>query len=147
MSRRSRHPVSPKIEERVFKIFVDSIKNANTAQDVVTFLNDLLSSAERVMLAKRVAIAFLLLEGKYTYDDISKTLKVSRGTIAKVHSVLILQGTGYKKILGDMLKRKVLKILLAELLEGLTPLPSKGANWGEWKKSRLKAKWKREEPL
>jgi len=139
--------MSPVIEMRVYGVFINSIRNTKSSEEVIHFLNDLLTSVEKIMLAKRVAIAFLLLENKFTYEQICKTLKVSKGTVAKVHAVLDLQGAGYRKILGDIIKKKVLKNFVAEILEGLTPLPSKGANWGEWKKERLKAKWEREKPL
>ncbi|MBI2103564.1 hypothetical protein HYT59_01010 [Candidatus Woesebacteria bacterium] len=143
----SKHLMAPKIAERVYKVFIDSIKNTRSHHEVITFLNDLLTPTEKTMLAKRVAIAFLLLEGDYNYRYISKTLKVSAGTIARVHTTLILQGMGFQKILGSMIKRKTLKIVFEELLESLTPLPPKGSNWGEWKKGRAEAKRKRQEPL
>jgi uncharacterized protein YerC len=139
--------MSPVIEEKVYKVFIESVKNTKTSGEVVNFLNDLLSPVEKIMMAKRVAVAFLLLENKYTYEEISKTVKVSRGTIAKIHAVFALQGEGYRKTLGDILKRKVAKSALSELLDILTPLPPKGANIGEWKKSKRLVKLKREEPL
>jgi len=147
MSRQSKHPVSPVIEQRVYKIFINSFQDAKTSEDVVSFLNDLLSAAERVMLAKRVATAFLLIEDKYTYDDISRALKISRGTIAKIHAILALQGKGYRKILGSMIKKKAIKALLEELAESLTPLPPKGTSVGMWHSERIKKKIKRQEML
>ncbi|MEK7470886.1 MAG: Trp family transcriptional regulator [Patescibacteria group bacterium] len=147
MTQVSKHFMSPVIEEKVYRVFIESVKNTKSSSEVVDFLNDLLSPVEKIMMAKRVAVAFLLLENKYTYVQISKTLKVSKGTIAKIHAVFALQGKGYKKILGDILKRKVAKSALSELLDILTPLPPKGANIGEWKKSKREKKWKREEPL
>lgn len=135
MGRVSKHFMNPEIEKRVYEVFIESVKNTKTSSEVVDFLNDLLSSVEKIMMAKRVAVAFLLLQDKYTYDEISKTVKVSRGTIAKIHATFALQGKGYRKILGDILKRKAAKSALSELLDILTPLPPKGANIGEWKKS------------
>lgn len=139
--------MSPLIEEKVYKVFIESVKNTKSSSEVVDFLNDLLSPVEKVMMSKRVAVAFLLLENKYTYNEISKILKVSKGTISKIHTVFALQGKGYKKILGDILKRKVARFALSELLDILTPLPPKGASIGEWKKKKREARWKREKPL
>jgi len=147
MSRRSNHPVSPIIEERVYKVFTNSFKDVKTSEDVISFLNDLLSSAERVMLAKRVAVAFLLIEDKYTYDDISRAIKVSRGTIAKIHAVLILQGKGYRRVLGNMIRNKNLKALLEELSESFSPSPPRGANWKTWYGERRRKRLKRLEVL
>jgi len=147
MGRVSKHFMNPEIEKRVYEVFIESVKNTKTSGEVVDFLNDLLSPIEKIMMAKRVAVAFLLLQDKYTYEEIAKTVKVSRGTIAKIHAIFALQGKGYRKILGDILKRKIAKSALSELLDILTPLPPKGTNIGEWKKSKRKVKQKREESI
>lgn len=147
MTQVSKHPLSPKIENRVYEIFIDSIKRARSSDEVFLFLNDLLSPVEGTMLAKRVAIAFLLIERRYTYKDISKILRVSRGTIAKVNAVLATQGSGYRKIIRGMLRRKAAKQLMSELAEVIRPLPPKGASKADWYRKRRKKRLKRQEPL
>ena len=74
MSQVSKHFMNPKIATKVYEVFINSIKNTQSSNDVIDFLNDLLSEPEKIMLAKRVAVAFMLLENKYTYNQISKTL-------------------------------------------------------------------------
>lgn len=139
--------MNPQIEKRVYEVFIESVKNTKTPGEVVDFLNDLLSPVEKIMMAKRVAVAFLLLEDKYTYTQIATTLKVSRGTIAKIHAVFALQGKGYKKILGDILKRKIAKSALSELLDILTPLAPKGTKQEYWNYLKNKERLEREKPL
>ena len=139
--------MQPSIEKKVYEIFINSFRNIKSSSDIINFLTDILSPTEKIMIAKRIAIAFLLLEGKYTYEDISKILKVTDGTIAKVHSVFALQGAGYKKILGNILLKKTIRNSLSEFTEIFTSLPPKGANIGELKKYRRESRWKREEPL
>jgi uncharacterized protein YerC len=147
MTQISKHFMNPKIEKRVYEVFIESVKNIKTPAEVIDFLNDLLSPVEKIMMAKRVAVAFLLLEDKYTYDEISRTLKVSKGTIAKIQAIFALQGNGYRKILGGILSKKQTKTVISELLDTLTPLPPKGINIGEWKKIKREARFKREKPL
>ena len=147
MTQVSRHFMNPEVEKRVYEVFIESVKNTKTPGEVMDFLNDLLSPSEKIMMAKRVAIAFLLLQDKYTYDQISRTIKVSRGTIAKIHATFALQGKGYKKILGDILKRKDAKSAISELLDIMTPLPPKGTTIGYWKKVKQEQKQKRERPI
>jgi uncharacterized protein YerC len=139
--------MNPQIEKRVYEVFIESVKNTKTPTEVVDFLNDLLSPIEKITMAKRVVVAFLLLQDKYTYNEIAKTIKVSRGTIAKIHAVFALRGKGYRKILGDILKRKAAKSALSELLDILTPLPPKGVNLGEWKKAKRKPRQIRQAPI
>jgi len=144
--KKSNHFMSEKIEKKVYEVFINSIKNTKSHNEVINFLDDLLSPAERLMLAKRVSIAFMLLEDKYLYEDIIKTLKVSDGTIAKVHSVLVQQGKGYRKTVGDILFKKTVLNSLSEFLDLITP--SKRTLTGEtYKKPKIESKCKREEPL
>ncbi len=143
----SKHPNSPQVERRVYEIFIESVKNTKSADEVIDFLNDLLTSTEKIMLSKRVAIAFLLIKGGYDYRQISRILRVSLGNIARIHAILALQGEGFRKILFPVLKKQAMKRALGELGEIVNILPHKGTNIGEWKKAKRQARWKREEPL
>ena len=147
MSRISRHPIEELVEEKVKRIFIDSVKDVTDTSTVVSFLNDLLSPQERIMIAKRISIAFLLLQGKHTYDEIGKILRVSKGTISKIHATLALQGEGFRRVLGKMILKKSAKNALGELVEILRPIPGKGANSSDWYKQRRIRKLKRQEPL
>jgi uncharacterized protein YerC len=144
MTQVSKHPINPLIEKQVYEVFIESVKNTKTSGEVVNFLNDLLSPVEKIMMAKRVAVAFLLLEDKYTYEEISRKLKVSRGTIAKINAVFALQGKGFRKTLGDILKRKAAKSALSELLNILPSFPNKKGDFDDWKKAQQVAKKKEE---
>lgn len=146
MSQVSKHFMNPKIAGKVYDVFINSIKNSRSKNEVISFLDDLLSPAEKTMLAKRVAIAYLLLEDKYTYREISKILKISLGTIAKIHATFALKGDGYRKIIGNLVTNKNIKNLLSEFLDIITP--TKRSLTGErYLKPKLESKFKREEPL
>lgn len=146
MSQVSKHFMNPKVSEKVYGIFINSIKNTGSRQDVINFLDDLLSPAEKTMLAKRVAIAFMLLEDKYTYYEISKTLKISFGTIAKVHSIFALKGGGYRKIIGNLVLKKSIRNSLSEFLDLITP--TRLTVTGEkYMKPKVLSRKAREEPL
>ena len=142
----SKHFMNQKIEKKVYDVFINSIRNTKSSNDVINFLNDLLSPTERAMLAKRVSIAFMLLEEKYSYEDIIKTLKVSDGTVSKVNSILVLQGSGFRKTIGNLLVRKQIRNSLSEFLDLITP--SRITLTGEiYKKPRVLSKLNREKPL
>lgn len=85
--------------EEVKKIFyqlcvaISEIKNIEEAAEL---LRDLLSYQEAQMIAKRLKIAELLLDGM-TYDEIQEKLKVSASTIARVQEWLKISGEGYNK--------------------------------------------------
>jgi uncharacterized protein YerC len=146
MSQVSTHFMSPKISSKVYEVFIDSIKNSRSKSEVISFLDDLLSPTEKTMLAKRVAIAYLLLEDKYTYREISKILKISLGTIAKVHATFALKGEGYRKIVGNLVTNKTIKNLISEFLDLITP--TKHTLSGErYLKPKIDSRNMRKEPL
>lgn len=59
------------------------------------FLKDLLTPTEMKMLAKRIQIAKMLLEG-YNYLDIRNYVKVTDSTIARISNILETEGEGLK---------------------------------------------------
>jgi len=104
----SRYPLSKEIEERMFKIFWKSLARLSSSGTIQKFLDDLLSPVEKIMLAKRLAIA-LLLSRNYSYEDIKKTLKVSNDTVAKVKIWLTHGGQGYKMVTKEILADEKMK--------------------------------------
>ncbi len=59
----------------------------NKMSDAKQFLNDFLTSTERVVLSKRLAIG-LLLHKKVAYEEIKKILNVSSATISGVSAMM-----------------------------------------------------------
>lgn len=78
-----------------------SLKNE---QETARFLADLLSPQEVEMIAKRLEIARLLVEGD-NYETIQGKLKVSPVTIARVNTWLNISGEGFKTAI-ERTKRK-----------------------------------------
>lgn len=109
MSQLSKVPIRRDLEEQVFGLFSSTIVSMNDKGELEDFFSDLLSPIERLMLAKRLAIA-LMLEKDYTYPMIGKALRVTPTTIASVSMQLRYAGKGYKKI--------VEKIIAEEKFEG-----------------------------
>jgi len=63
---------------------ISEVKNIDQAKQ---FLTDFLTSTERVVLAKRLAIG-LLLHKKIAYEEIKNTLNVSSATISAVSTMM-----------------------------------------------------------
>lgn len=79
-----------------------------TRDEIKNFFRDLLSETEAIMLARRIHIARMLLQGE-SYDDIQKELKAGSGTIASVHRWLQGRNEGYAKLLPKLEKELVLQ--------------------------------------
>jgi TrpR-related protein YerC/YecD len=73
-----------------------SIAGLETRQEVKNFFKDLLSESEAVMLARRILIAKMLLEGK-TYLEIMDELGAGVDTIGRVSQWLNSGFGGYEK--------------------------------------------------
>ena len=71
------------------------------------FLQDILSPTEKIMIAKRLAIASLLSKN-YDYEAIKNLLKVSQGTIAKV-ALTLKFNKGYKIVIDKIQRSEAMK--------------------------------------
>ena len=100
----SKKLLARKIELRMFAVFEKAIADLKNGDDIRNFLDDLLTPTEKIMLAKRLAIAVLLAKD-YNYRQICDLLKLSSNTVTSVLKHQVINGRGYativKKILGD----------------------------------------------
>ncbi len=87
MTRVSKNPIKQKTFTKIFSTFYEMIVDLHDKQEVKAVFEVFLSKAEKVMLAKRLAIAVMLKEG-VDYRSISQELKVSTATIREINSKL-----------------------------------------------------------
>lgn len=97
------------IEERAFEIFCDTARNASRLED---FFTNIFTRTEKIMLAKRLAIGYLILK-EYDYRSISRTLKVSYGTIARMALIMNENSALYKALQKILLKQNIKSGLIA----------------------------------
>lgn len=137
MTQVSKRFVSKDIQQRIFEVFWESISLCKNKDLAASFLEDLLTPTEKIMLAKRVSIAFLLLKG-YDYEAINQTLKVSDQTIWSVKVWLKSKGQGYRKILDQILTGEKWEKFWNDLDDFigkiLSPTPGKGVDWRNTRK-------------
>lgn len=127
----SKYPVSKEVYERIFDIFLKSITTLNTKTLSAKFLKEFLTPTEQVMLAKRLAVGFLLVKG-YDYRTISKTLRVSTGTVGRVNYYL-KSGTYYKMIVNKLLEDEKVNDFIMRLGELIAEVLSSGkSKSGSW---------------
>src|SRR3989338_3934243 len=115
-----------KMEELSKEEQIKTLDSLYTAADAIrgrpamkSFLRDLLTESERIMLGRRILIARLLLSGE-TYDGIYTRLGASPGTIRNVDRWLQDQVPGYETAISAMeeefgkrdFKRKYAKSML-----------------------------------
>src|SRR3989344_7143615 len=89
----------------LFENLARALAYLKTPEETASFLRDLLSEGEVLMLARRLQIAELLLGG-LTYEEISTNLKVSHGTISRVGAWLAIYGDGYRRAVDRIAEKK-----------------------------------------
>lgn len=130
MSQVSRYEMDKILEKRMFEIFYGTLADLKTKEEIEEFLNDLLSKTEKIMLAKRLAIATLLIKG-LTYEYIRDVIKVSTSTVMGVKTWLNMGGKGYSKAINKLIadeKAEAFWDKAEEIIEKLT-IPRVGTNW------------------
>lgn len=99
MAKFSRIPkLSKKERQELLVALCEALATVKKRDEAAQFLTDLLSPQELEMLAKRLAIAKYLIDGK-TYDYIRGILKVSHNTISRVNAWLTLSGSGFRLVI------------------------------------------------
>lgn len=132
MAQISKYPISKNIADRIFEIFLTIFTHLKNKEEADQFISDLLTPTEKVMLAKRLAIAFLL-ENNYEYRTIQQILRVSTGTITSVNIVRQHGSVGYKKVIEKILKEealmRLLKTAVTKLLSASSSLERGRGTW------------------
>ncbi|MCL4382922.1 MAG: Trp family transcriptional regulator [Patescibacteria group bacterium] len=147
MSQVSKRFISKEIEDRMLEIFWQSLASCSTKETVASFLEDLLTPTEKIMLSKRVSIALLLLKG-YDYKSINNILKVSAPTIWTVSLWLKTKGKGYRMVLKRIIQNekwdKLWQNVEKQIQDILPPRP--GTNWAEVRKRQWEKRRQQQKP-
>ncbi len=132
MTQISRKPLNPQVEQRIYFVLFNTLAKTIKPEEVQVLLEDLITPVERVILAKRLAIAILLLKG-WSYDSIKQTLRVTPTTVSKVNWWLRYRGNGFKKAFDRLMKENGVAEIIDDFKEALLqtekPAAYKSARW------------------
>lgn len=132
MTQVSKRVLQKEVEDRILDLFWTSLSMLSTKQKVAYFLDDLLTPTEKLMIGKRLAIAFMLLKG-YDYPAINNRLKVSDSTIWTIKVALTHRGKGYRMAIEQIMSKEKWERFWEDLdnfFEQALP-PRYGTNWKE----------------
>jgi uncharacterized protein YerC len=126
----SKRALKPHIQGQILKQLTLHITRLRGAERTEHFLSEFLTDAERVQLAKRLAIFILLVRG-YSFGQIEKLLKVSQVTVIKIWKAY--KNGKFKTLEAESIfngqsfrERTVFEALIHLLTEGLPPRAGKG---------------------
>lgn len=128
----SRYKLRPDVWERIFNLFSESLLSIKNKEKYDSFLSDFLSPTEKIMLAKRFAVAVLLAKGN-SYDEIKRILRVTSATISKMSLQVKYGGKGLNEIIVNVLKKDSARIIWEEI-QSIFDLPYKGQPISEYHK-------------
>lgn len=132
MTQVSKYLISDKVYKRCWEIFAKTLIGIRNSKDFQVLVEDLFTPTERIMFAKRLSIAWLLMQG-YEYREISKVLRVSAPTIANINMKL-KYSNGYKSAVNGILKdEKFVEYFnkVAQAVVGIGAVGGKGS--GVWR--------------
>lgn len=137
MAQVSRRYVRPGVQKKLQELLIGCIDRCRDQQTTISFLEDLLTDTEKTMLAKRIAIALMILKGK-SYEEIDQTLKVSTATIWKVKEWLNRKGDGFRTLLQDVMKHDERQTSRRQdaLRDALEEQPPRRRDWSTYKKGQ-----------
>lgn len=130
MSQVSKYPIKKEIADRIFEILIKTLVRIKDKEESYSLAEDLFTPVEKIMLAKRLAIAFLLMKG-YQYRTISNTLRVSLGTISSVSTSLNHGRGGYRIVLERIKTEEQLDEFFGNMIKKLISAPAASAKGGE----------------
>lgn len=148
MTQVSKRYLRKEVEERILDLFWTSLTSVSGKDQIALFLDDLLSPTEKIMLSKRLAIAFMVLKG-YDSDTINKRLKVSNPTIWTVKTKIAYKGSGYKMIIEKIMSKERWEKFWNDLDHFFTQVipPRPGTNWTEVRRKQWEKRRKQLQPF
>ncbi len=101
----SKNPIHKDVFFEIRDDFVWTMGALRSPSETKAFFYDFFTKTERIVLAKRLAIALLLYK-KYEWRDIQYLLHVSTSTISRVANWLDREGSGVKPILDKLIREE-----------------------------------------
>ena len=89
--------IKKETKEKCLKILYASLNYAGSKNEIRSFINDILTESEKIMLGRRILIAKKLLE-KQSYPQIAREIGTGFDTIYKVKKWLGGRHQDYKKV-------------------------------------------------
>ncbi len=124
MSQISRFPLSKSLEAQMFTLFRRVLADFHSESHIEELLDDLLTPTEKIMLGKRLAIAFLLEKG-YDQRTIHSIMNVSVSTVNGVNYWLKNKGNGYRRAIAMVRREEKWQSFLEKLEDTFSDIFSK----------------------
>ena len=138
MPKVSKNLLPAETRKEIMDALIRTLTKIDNDRLLARFLDDLLTTTEKLMLGKRLMVAVLLQKG-YSYGAVCRVLKMSKTTVHIIQRDLFRSGEGYKKIFDLFFREsKGQRVLdaIERFLDSIT-LPVKGSpsSMRRWKRA------------
>jgi len=113
MAQVSKRRVKPEITSKIFSLLFDVIGSQSDTSKFKILIDGILSPTEKIMIAKRIAIFFLLTK-QIDWKSICDILKVSNASVSKCRMILI-NNTEMNVVLNGLIKKKQTALFFEEI--------------------------------
>ncbi len=145
MARVSKFKIRDSVFITIFDLFFEVVGKNYSRSEFKHLIKDLFSPVERVMIAKRIGIIYLLLKG-IDQRSISDTLKVSTATVSR-YNIITDQNDDIRKIFQNALKNRKKALASMEIFNALFPSGYYGVNWSSAKRREFEIAREKSEGL
>ncbi len=122
MTRISKKFIKEEIILKLYRLFFEVFSRSNDQQSFLSLIDDILSPTEKIMIAKRLGMIYLLIKG-VDFRTIAETLKVSTATVLFYSVVYKEKKVQTTKLIEQMLKKEKVLNFLEDLFTDLTIHP------------------------
>jgi len=129
MTRISKYQLSTKASERIFELFFQVMARARTKDQFSAVIHEILSKTERIMIAKRIAILYLLAKS-VGQRSISMAVKVSTGTVSHFARYMYDENGKIKEFIKQMIRDESILHLFEDVFADIFIQP--GVKLGHW---------------
>jgi uncharacterized protein YerC len=101
----SKQKIPDKILVRIYQLFFEVFLKSRSKDDFMALTDDIFTPTEKIMIAKRIGIIYLLIKG-VRQDEISQALKVSSSTVATYSLHFYKLNSKIVEVIKDLLLRE-----------------------------------------
>ena len=129
----SKKLISENVLMRIYQLFFEVISRSHSRETFLILLDDILTPTEKIMLAKRIGIIYLLIK-EIDQLSIADILKVSTSTVSIYSVKFYKRDTKVIEIIKNMLIKEKVLDFMEDIFAGLWIQPG-------FKKGHYKLKW------
>lgn len=126
----SRKPVDKNKLMKLYQLLFEITNSASDKDEFIDLIKDILSPSEQIMIAKRIAIIYLLIKG-LEQVVIAEYLSVSRATVSKFCLLFSEKESRIIQIIGSILGKETISHFFEDFFADLLIQP--GIKIGHWK--------------